>query len=433
MYPLQDLPAALSRQIYEEMLAYADGQVRFPDWIFDQPHEPHSISREERIQGLAALWAEARVSFAYWDNVPDLDWDAAFREFLPRVIAAEDPGEYYRLLRRFLVLLQDGHTYVHLPPWLRKQEAPPRLRLFPVEGLPVVVEGEGLPPGSVVTRVDGHPAGELLAEIMADEPASTQAARLRQACSRLLYGPAGSTVVVGARLPDGREVEAELLRDGPLPAPPLVERVELGGGRLLVRINSWADPAVVEQFHAAVGDFAGVRALIIDLRRNGGGNSEYGKAVLGRLIDRPAPATVDRLPMYCGAMNTLMGLPRPQLCIEDTPAQPDPERPRFSGPVAVLTSTLTYSASEDFCVAFRNSRRGWLVGTPTGGSTGNPAVVPLPGGGRGMICAQRATYPDGTPFVGRGVQPDVRVAPSIAGIAEGRDEVLEEALRCLSV
>jgi C-terminal processing protease CtpA/Prc len=38
-------------------------------------------------------------------------------------------------------------------------------------------------------------------------------------------------------------------------------------------------------------------------------------------------------------------------------------------------------------------------------------------------------YPDGRPTQRVGLIPDVRVAPTIAGIAAGRDEVLEEAVR----
>lgn len=428
MYPQHNLSPEVSRRLYDELAAYTDGQFRLPEWVFAPTTEPQTLGEADRILGLAALWAEAKVSFAYWDNVPDLDWDAAFRAFIPRVSAAADPADYYLLLRRFVALLRDGHTYVTLPAWLEQRESTPPVRVYPVEGLPVVMAGAALPPGTVITAVDGQPAQERLTAIMELEPASTEQDRLRRACLKLLSGPAESVVAVTGRRPDGREVQVELARSGPLPAPPLVEREDLGGGRVLIRIGSWMDPRVVERFHAAVGDFAGITALVIDLRRNGGGNSDYGKQILARLVEAETPTTVDRLPGYVGAMNTLMGLPRPCIRVTDPPVQPDPTRPRFSGPVMVLTSFHTYSASEDFCVGFRNSGRGLLIGEPTGGSTGNPAVIPLPGGGRGFICAQRSTYPDGSPFVGRGVQPHIYVAPTIAGVAAGRDEVLERAL-----
>ena len=39
--------------------------------------------------------------------------------------------------------------------------------------------------------------------------------------------------------------------------------------------------------------------------------------------------------------------------------------------------------------------------------------------------------PDGTEFVGVGVQPDVRVAPTRQSVAEGRDVALEKAIEVL--
>jgi len=35
----------------------------------------------------------------------------------------------------------------------------------------------------------------------------------------------------------------------------------------------------------------------------------------------------------------------------------------------------------------------------------------------------RCTYPDGREFVGRGVEPDIVVHPTVAGIRANRDEV----------
>ena len=73
-------------------------------------------------------------------------------------------------------------------------------------------------------------------------------------------------------------------------------------------------------------------------------------------------------------------------------------------------------------------KRARLVGTPTGGSTGQPLQIPLPGGGRARVCAKRDTFPDGTEFVGIGVIPDVEVRPTVADFAAGRDVVFERGL-----
>jgi C-terminal processing protease CtpA/Prc len=97
----------------------------------------------------------------------------------------------------------------------------------------------------------------------------------------------------------------------------------------------------------------------------------------------------------------------------------------------VLTSAATYSAAEDFAVAFDVMQRGTLVGEPTGGSTGQPLHIKLPGGGSARICTKQDTYPDGRAFVGVGVQPQHLVKLTVEGVRAGRDEVLEAALASL--
>jgi carboxyl-terminal processing protease len=109
--------------------------------------------------------------------------------------------------------------------------------------------------------------------------------------------------------------------------------------------------------------------------------------------------------------------------------EPRGKRP-FSGPVAVLIGPNTYSAAEDFLVPLKMSGRARLVGTPTGGSTGQPLIVEVYGA-YARICTKWDRMPDGTEFVGVGVQPAVRVELTRQAIAAGRDLVVERAVQVL--
>ena len=58
--------------------------------------------------------------------------------------------------------------------------------------------------------------------------------------------------------------------------------------------------------------------------------------------------------------------------------------------------------------------RGTIIGTPSGGSTGNPITFDLPGGGWVQFCTKKDTYPDGTEFVGVGILPDIEVRETVS-------------------
>ena len=74
---------------------------------------------------------------------------------------------------------------------------------------------------------------------------------------------------------------------------------------------------------------------------------------------------------------------------------------------------------------------GEIVASPTAGTNGDLRQFGLPGGLGLAFTGMRVLKHDGTQLHGIGVQPTVAVMPTIVGIREGRDEVLEVALRGL--
>jgi C-terminal processing protease CtpA/Prc len=69
------------------------------------------------------------------------------------------------------------------------------------------------------------------------------------------------------------------------------------------------------------------------------------------------------------------------------------------------------------------------VGSTTAGTNGNVAMAALPGGYSLTFTGMRVTRHDGqSAFHLIGVQPDIPVVPTIAGLKEGKDEVLDRAV-----
>ena len=132
-----------------------------------QPVRHRQLTREERISGLEKLWKAVKHNFAWFDQVPDLDWDKALQEYLPRAAREQTNAEYYKLLQEFLALLQDGHTSVGLKGynWGRHMwqmmEAPP-ISIQNIRGKAVIVglaetdeiKEADLSPGTEITKVD---------------------------------------------------------------------------------------------------------------------------------------------------------------------------------------------------------------------------------------------------------------------------------------
>ena len=82
-------------------------------------------------------------------------------------------------------------------------------------------------------------------------------------------------------------------------------------------------------------------------------------------------------------------------------------------------------------VVFVQAHRRKIIGEPTGGSTGQPLMFKLPGGGVARICTKHDSFADGREFVGIGIQPDIPAHLSRADILAGHDSILETAIHSL--
>ena len=72
---------------------------------------------------------------------------------------------------------------------------------------------------------------------------------------------------------------------------------------------------------------------------------------------------------------------------------------------------------------------GTIVGRTTAGTNGNIVMFAVPGGFNVIFTGMRVTgHDDRMPHQLIGITPDIPAAPTIAGLRDGRDEVLDRAL-----
>lgn len=424
-----------------------------------------TVSVERKIAGLALVWQEANYNFAHFRLRPDLDWDAAFEEAITRVMATESDYAYLRELQRFLALLGEAHTNMEPGPGFRDLHGGhPALELEEIERRPVIVNtandlAEDIPIGSVILAVDGIPVNEYLAEkVFPYLSASTEHYRWRAAIRGskwravgLLVGDVGTTVALALELPDGGQkdvvverIEGGAVLDWQVPRrsdAPVLEFRRLDDGIVYFALNTFNEAEVVAEFEKHLDELETARAVILDVRGNGGGNSSHGWHIGKYFSEAPLEPSHWRTRENRGsykawgrwsenpATRAYYEMDAWYAPDEFTPIQP-PER-TFVIPTAILVGPSTYSAAEDFLSFMRAVPHGVFVGQPSAGSTGQPLAFQVPGGGWAGITSKADRMPDGTEFVGVGVQPDIEAQQTIDAYRSGRDPVLEKAVEVL--
>lgn len=83
-------------------------------------------------------------------------------------------------------------------------------------------------------------------------------------------------------------------------------------------------------------------------------------------------------------------------------------------------------------MAFQSSPNVTVIGRTTAGADGNVSRITLPGGISTLIFGMGVLYPDGTETQRKGVRIDYEIKPTIKGIKDGRDELLEKAIEIIN-
>ncbi|HSJ13497.1 MAG TPA: S41 family peptidase [Longimicrobiales bacterium] len=409
------------------------------DSAFVTPYRD-TLPEHERIAGLSLLWAEIRYGYPdFVLSAPELNWDSLYIATIPKVQAAQSSFDYYRVLQDFVARLGDSHTNAYMSSTIyQRWGARPPLATRLIDGRVLVTDVRssslaalGVRAGQEVVAVDGVPVQEYAAErVRPYVSASTpQDADVRTYSYDLLRGWEQDSVSLTLRDARGRTDSLRLARSGydDVASIPMVRDSVLPGNIGYLRIDTFGADTVVPLMRAAMARLADTDGLIVDVRYNGGGSTNIGYALLRVLAERPFPSSGQRT-RYYSALSRARGSEPLFVQFPIDSIRPDTIHPHYGKPVAMLIGPMTFSAAEDFAVAFDNMERGPMIGEPTGGNTGQPLFFPLPGGGAARVRTKHDLYPEGREFLFVGVQPDILVRPRAEGIRAGRDEVLEAAL-----
>lgn len=196
-----------------------------------------------------------------------------------------------------------------------------------------------------------------------------------------------------------------LMKMGPPPRSEfgVVRADRLTGGIGYVEISGFPPPDAFKPAAArAMAALSGSKAVIVDVRRNGGGSPESVAFFASFFFD-------DAKPVH---LNDLIWRNAPADTFRTQAFYTTPTPTKFVGmPVYLLTSESTFSGGEEFAYDMQTQKRAVLVGEVTGGGANPGSVHALAPGLSIFIPAGRAENPiTKTSWEGRGVTPEIAVS-----------------------
>ena len=430
---------------------------------------PNTLTPADKVYGLSKFWQEVNYNFVYLNKVNRANWDKTYRELITTVQKTENDYQYYRELQKFCALLNDGHTNVYFP---QKREFEQMTTMFGdyrffienIDGKAIIVrtnlsKKDEIPVGSEVIEVNGKPTKDYLKENVTPYiSSSTDYVLEDMGIGKLLTGLEDDKFQVKIKKPNQEIISLDLMhaKTKEQEVFPEFEKEKAlldfkwcDGQIAYVSLNSFQDAKIDSLFVKLLPELYKAKGLIIDLRYNGGGNTEIGTAILkyltkdkkiygSRNSSRMHIPSFKAWGVFASAADTVNNewKKKALLSFKDNyfynfDYAPEPiklKAKRIVVPTAVLIGHNTASAAEDFLIYADNQKHFTKIGVNTFGSTGQPFIFGLPGGGSARICTKKDTYPDGREFVGYGIKPDIEVKRTLLDYNQKRDPVFDTAL-----
>jgi C-terminal processing protease CtpA/Prc len=337
--------------------------------------------------------------------------------------SAPNALEYHKAVAEMVAHTVDSHCYMSSPALTEFFGAEsPAVELRWIEGQPVVTRvvepGLDVKPGDVLTKIDGEPWQKRAEELRKRLAASTPQSMMGRVMDALLRGRNASVVRVSLRR-GGEERELALTRRSDVQFTPHRHGEPF---RLLTPNIGYVDLEKLTnaQVDAMFEAFKGTDGIIMDMRGYPKGTAW---SIAPRLAEKPGAvaATFRRNLVQPESEDRVMMLTFQQRL-------PVITGPRYTGKTVMLIDDRAISQSEHSGLFYRAANGTKFIGSGTTGANGDTTFFFAPGGIRINFTGHDVRWPDGAQLQRVGLEPDIEVDPTIAGIRDGRDEVLERAV-----
>jgi C-terminal processing protease CtpA/Prc len=381
--------------------------------------------------------------YRYWNmieyfypnkHLTNKNWNTVLREYIPRFINSEDELQYELASLQLIGELNDTHANL----WgggdkiteLRGRNFAPFRAEF-IENKFVVTDYYNpefsavakLKIGDIITHINGRTIQSIVDSLKSYYPASNEAAMLRDISIDLLR--CSQKTIYLKYISDNQISEQEML---------LYEREKLNmyqwykvnkGEKCFKLLNTNIGYVTLanireEDIAKIKESFKNTKGIIIDIRNY---PSTFVPFTLGSyFVSKPTPFV----------KFTQGDVDNPGEFTFSNSLKIPGDKNHYQGKLVVLVNENSQSQAEYTAMAFRAGENTTIIGSTTAGADGNVSTILLPGGLRTMISGIGVYYPNGKETQRIGIVPDVTVKPTIEGIKNGRDEVIEKAIEIIN-
>ena len=392
---------------------------------------------EYRLLALFRFWNVVNYFYPYKKLIADT-WETVLPRFIPKFEANKDTTDYQLTVFELATEMHDSHAGVRNANFAAAKlygfQVPAVINYLENQAVVVKVFDDKAPLkiGDVVLAVDGTPIEkrrEFLARYIA---ASTPQSLIVRTNVLLLNGEKNSVAKLRMRSLNGQEREIELTRSIAPNDPRLYAAGDRSGPiiKLLPAGYGYVDLGRLEvgEVDKMFDTIKDTPAVIFDMRGYPTGSAWE---IAPRLTEKKNVVAA----LFSRSVLEPEGLRTPDFAFgpQFSFAQKlmEPKGGVYKGKVVMLINEEAISRAEHGALFFEAATDVTFIGTPTQGANGDITSMVLPGNLPISFSGHDVRHGDGRQLQRLGIQPNIKAAPTIRGMIEGRDEILEAAVKYL--
>lgn len=452
------LPVNEDASLNSKLLKTAILLLTAPDTFNARPVENTAFIRLKQKSYADTLFPEKKLRllglFNYWNvihyfspnkNLISGSWDTALNYFIPRFLFAKDYKSYYWLLPELNTRINDGHGQIISN---RSGIFPPAGTDFYIpfyakylEGKTIVVKANSdssqtdqlkkLKEGDAITAINNIPI-HVLYNNWKQYLGSSNETSFYRVLHMLWLGSRSDSNPVKVTMqrknqrkdvvlkPVSRDLFFKNLLAVYYPPVPLPYWKTLNDSIGYVRINSINS----NQLDTIWNDLKKQKYIILDARAYPK-DTYIADSIASYFAAKTDTVCIDAYPFIQHPV-----FKRNSISLEYETVTPSINKKLINNKkIIILAATGNGSQAEGNIMILQRITKGVTIGTQTAGANGIRTTIVLPGGYSTYFSGYGVYYPDGTPNQKSGVKIDIPVKPTIEGELEGKDEILERAIK----
>lgn len=376
--------------------------------------------------------------FAPYKNLTEKPWGNVLKEYVPKFIAAKDELGYKLTVAAFVAEIKDSHA--DISPYDNAFRNfygafKPNIEIVFVDNTPVVnysndevVGINTLKKGDVIQSINNVPVAQLIKEKLPYFTASNHPTQLRKLALQFLRT---TDTLMNVTYLRNNKVEKTTLKCFPYNRRNYTKALPTDTGFKIINTDvAYIHPGRLnlKSLKAVMAVAMKTKAIVIDMRTYPKQSDfvwEIGKYLFTQPMEiaKYTAGSTETPGLFTYMPDEYMKMLR----IGETRTD------NYKGKVMVLINEETQSLAELSVMALGTRPNTVIVGSQTAGADGSVGMpVTFPGGLAAPFTQIGVYYPNGKETQRIGIVPNVAVKPTVKGIREGKDEVLDKAIALIN-